>query len=41
VRLNVSEDAAIIGGLVISIGDRQIDHSLRNRLEGMRRAIAA
>ncbi|MDX8411237.1 MAG: ATP synthase F1 subunit delta [Mariprofundaceae bacterium] len=41
VRLNVSEDAAIIGGLVISIGDRQIDHSLRNVLEGMRRAIAA
>ena len=41
VRLNVREDAAIIGGLVISIGDRQIDHSLRSRLDGMRRAIAA
>jgi len=40
VRLNVHEDASIIGGLVVQMGDRQIDYSLRTRLEGLRRTIA-
>ncbi len=41
VDLKVSRDADILGGLIIRIGDRQIDYSLRGRLEGLRRAIAA
>jgi len=40
VRLNVTEDASIIGGLVVQLGDRQIDYSLRTRLEGLKQAIA-
>ncbi len=41
VELKVSQDAGILGGVIIRIGDRQIDYSLRGRLEGLRRAIAA
>lgn len=41
VRLSVNEDSAIIGGVIVRIGDRQIDYSVRSRLEGLRRAIAA
>ena len=41
VELKVRRDAGIMGGLIIRIGDRQIDYSLRGRLEGLRRAIAA
>ncbi len=41
VRLELSEDKNLIGGVVIRIGDRQIDHSLRGKLEGLRRAVAA
>ena len=41
VRLTVSEDKAILGGLVVQIGDRKIDYSLRTRLNGMRRALAS
>jgi F-type H+-transporting ATPase subunit delta len=41
VKLKVSEDASIIGGAVIRIGDRQIDHSVLGRIEGLKRAIAA
>jgi len=41
VTLDVVEDASIIGGMVIKIGDRQIDCSLRGRLDGLRRAMAA
>ncbi|MFQ5355188.1 MAG: F0F1 ATP synthase subunit delta [Mariprofundaceae bacterium] len=41
VRLELSEDKNLIGGMVIRIGDRQIDHSLRGKLEGLRRAVAA
>ena len=40
VRLNISQDASLLGGLVVRIGDRQIDNSLRTRLEGLQRAIA-
>jgi len=40
VRLNVSEDKSLIGGLVVQIGDRQIDYSIRTRLHGLRKAIA-
>jgi len=40
VRLQVSEDKDLIGGLVVQIGDRQIDYSVRTRLQGLRKAIA-
>jgi len=39
VRLETALDASLLGGLVVRIGDRQIDYSLRTRLESMRRAI--
>ncbi|ATX82652.1 ATP synthase F1 subcomplex delta subunit [Mariprofundus ferrinatatus] len=41
VRLNVSEDNSILGGMVIRIGDRKIDYSLRAKLNGLRRTLAA
>lgn len=39
VKLNVSHDATILGGLVIRIGDRQMDYSLRTRLQDLKRAM--
>jgi len=41
VNLNVSYDAAILGGLVVRIGDRQLDYSLRTRLQGLKRAMVS
>lgn len=41
VQLEIVEDRQLLGGMVVNIGDRQIDCSLRGRLEGLRRAIAA
>ncbi len=41
VQLQVNEDASIMGGVIIRVGDRQIDYSLRGKLEGLRRALAA
>lgn len=41
VQLEIVEDKQILGGMVVNIGDRQIDSSLRGKLEGLRRAIAA
>ena len=41
VRLKVNEDAHILGGLVIRVGDRLIDYSVRSRLEALKRAMAA
>lgn len=41
VRLEISDDPNILGGMVVCIGDRQIDHSVRGKLDGLRRAIAA
>ncbi len=40
VELNIHEDASIIGGFVIHLGDRKIDCSVKSKLEGMRQAIA-
>ncbi len=39
VKLNVKRDPGILGGLVIRIGDRQMDYSLRTRLQGLKRAM--
>jgi len=41
VRLTVSKDQSILGGMVIRIGDRKIDYSLRTKLDGMRRVLAS
>jgi len=41
VRLSVSKDKSILGGMVIRIGDRKIDYSLRTKLAGLRRALAS
>jgi len=41
VELNVKTDSSIVGGLILNIGDRQIDHSVRGRLDSLRRALAA
>ncbi len=40
VDLNVTTDASIVGGLILNIGDRQIDHSVRGRLNGLKRALS-
>ncbi len=40
VDLNVKTDASILGGLILNIGDRQIDHSVRGRLDGLKRALS-
>ncbi len=41
VRFDARTDAGILGGLVIRVGDRLIDLSLRTRLDGLRQAIAS
>ncbi len=41
VSLDVSVDSNIVGGMVVNVGDRQIDHSVRGKLEGLRKALAA
>ncbi|MDX8405730.1 MAG: F0F1 ATP synthase subunit delta [Mariprofundus sp.] len=40
VRLETALDDSLLGGMVVRIGDRQIDYSLRTRLESMRKTIA-
>ena len=40
VDLNVKSDASILGGLILNIGDRQIDHSVRGRIHGLKRALS-
>lgn len=39
VNLKVSVDASLLGGLVLQVGDRRIDGSLRGRMRAMRLAI--
>jgi len=41
VNLSVHKDASILGGMVVRIGDRKIDYSLRTKLGGLRRALAS
>ena len=41
VQLEIVEDSQLLGGMIVNIGDRQIDCSLRGKLEGLRKAIAA
>jgi F-type H+-transporting ATPase subunit delta len=39
VRLNTRVEPAILGGLIVRVGDRVIDGSIRARLREMRRRI--
>jgi len=41
ISLSVNKDASILGGMVVRIGDRKIDYSLRTKLGGLRRALAS
>lgn len=41
VRVNVIVDPAVIGGVVVQVGDEVIDGSVANRLEQARRAVTA
>lgn len=41
VVIKASQDKDILGGLVVRLGDRQIDYSLRTRLEGLKRAMVS
>jgi F-type H+-transporting ATPase subunit delta len=38
-RLSMKIDPALLGGLVVKVGSRMIDSSLRSKLEGMRAAM--
>ena len=39
-HVTAHQNKSIIGGFVVNIGDRRIDHSIRTRLNGMRAALA-
>jgi F-type H+-transporting ATPase subunit delta len=41
VVIKTSQDKDILGGLVVRLGDRQLDYSLRTRLEGLKRAMVS
>ncbi|MDI3298837.1 MAG: F0F1 ATP synthase subunit delta [Bacillota bacterium] len=41
VRLREQVDPAILGGLIVRVGDRRVDGSVRTRLEEMRRHLAS
>jgi F-type H+-transporting ATPase subunit delta len=41
VVLSTKVDQAVLGGLIIQIGDRLLDGSTRARLEGLRKQIRA
>jgi len=40
VRLETELDTSLLGGMIVRIGDRQLDYSLRSRLDTMRKTIA-
>jgi F-type H+-transporting ATPase subunit delta len=39
IRLEAKTDASLLGGLIVKVGSRMIDSSLRTKLEGMRVAM--
>jgi len=41
VVVKASQDKEIMGGMVVRLGDRQIDYSVRTRLEGLKRAMVS
>jgi F-type H+-transporting ATPase subunit delta len=41
VSIKASKDKDILGGLVVRLGDRQLDYSLRSRLDGLKRAMVS
>ncbi len=40
VRLHVTQDGSILGGLIVQIGDRKIDASVRSKLDALKQAIS-
>ena len=40
-EMNYSVDESLIGGLVIRIGDRVVDSSIKTKLEGLKRELIA
>lgn len=40
VELNIVTDASIIGGLILNVGDRQIDYSVRGRIDSLKRTLS-
>lgn len=40
VDLSVVVDASILGGLILNVGDRQIDYSVRGRVDSLKRALS-
>jgi len=41
VSIKATKDKDILGGLVVRLGDRQLDYSLRSRLDGLKRAMVS
>jgi len=41
VKLAFSRDESILGGVIVRIGDRKIDYSIKSKLDGLRRAIVS
>jgi F-type H+-transporting ATPase subunit delta len=39
VRMNVNKDESILGGVVVRIGDRKLDYSLKSKLDGLKRSM--
>ena len=39
VKLNITVDPAIIGGLIVKVGSRMIDSSIRSKLAGLQNAM--
>ena len=39
IKLEAKIDASLLGGLIVKVGSRMIDSSLRTKLEGMRTAM--
>jgi F-type H+-transporting ATPase subunit delta len=41
IELEVQEDPSLLGGLVVRVGDRMIDGSVRGRLERLRNQLVS
>jgi len=41
VRVRLQQDTNILGGLIVELGDRKIDYSLKSKLEGLRQALTS
>jgi len=41
IRLVMDTDTSILGGMIVRIGDRRIDYSVKGRLDGLKKAIVS